>query len=71
MNIKKIPQKSILAGVLSGFAYHFKMPTWLVRFLFIVALFMSFGLSVFVYIVLAFLMPKWEDLPIDYTDICE
>lgn len=71
MNVRKIPQKSLVSGVLAGFAYQFKVKTWLVRLVFIIALFMSFGIFILAYILLAMLMPSWETIPKDYSEVSE
>lgn len=51
-------EKSIISGVCAGLAHYFRIdPLW-IRILFILSLFISFGTSVFIYILLWILIPK-------------
>lgn len=50
--------KSMISGVCAGLAHYFRVdPLW-VRILFIISLFISFGTSIFIYILLWILIPK-------------
>ncbi|AXG72778.1 PspC domain-containing protein [Flavobacterium arcticum] len=51
-------EKSIISGVCAGIAHYFRIdPLW-VRIIFILSLFISFGTSVIIYIILSILIPK-------------
>ncbi|PZR12599.1 MAG: hypothetical protein DI539_19885, partial [Flavobacterium psychrophilum] len=51
-------EKSIISGVCAGLSHYFRIdPLW-IRILFIISLFISFGSSVFIYILLWILIPK-------------
>lgn len=51
-------EKSMISGVCAGLAHYFRIdPLW-VRILFIISLFISFGTSIFIYILLWILIPK-------------
>lgn len=51
-------EKARIAGVCAGIGHYFKIdPLW-IRILFIISLFLSFGTSVFVYVLLWILIPK-------------
>lgn len=50
--------KSIISGVCAGLAHYFRIdPLW-IRILFVISLFISFGTSIFIYILLWILIPK-------------
>src|SRR5690606_10168381 len=50
--------RSIIAGVCAGVAHYFRIdPLW-IRILFVITLFISFGTTLFVYILLWILIPK-------------
>lgn len=51
-------EKARIAGVCAGIGHYFKIdPLW-IRILFIISLFLSFGTSIFVYVLLWILIPK-------------
>lgn len=51
-------EKSMISGVCAGLAHYFRIdPLW-IRIIFIISLFVSFGTSVFIYILLWILIPK-------------
>lgn len=51
-------EKSIIAGVCAGLAHYFRIdPLW-IRIIFVISLFISFGTSLFIYILLWILIPK-------------
>ena len=62
----RIPQKQTIAGVCSGFAYKFGVPTWLVQVVWVVATFALGGAPLIAYIILAIVMPKASEFPADY-----
>ncbi len=72
--LRRIPDpKAWLGGVCAGLAYSLKGPTWLVRLLFIIigSMLVTPFCIPFVYLVVWVLMPKWDEVPADYTEICE
>jgi len=46
-----------IAGVAGGLAHYFDLDPTLIRVLFVIALFLSFGFALFMYLALAFVMP--------------
>ena len=51
-------EKAIISGVCAGLAHYFRIdPLWL-RIIFVISLFISFGTSIFIYILLWILIPK-------------
>lgn len=54
-------KERMLSGVLGGIAEYFRIDPTLVRLLFVVGLFFSFGSLVLLYVVAAFIIPnEWE-----------
>ncbi len=76
MKYKRILFGSILGGVLSGFAYYFKIPTWILRTSFVLLVITEFAVysnSVFwlVYVLIALFAPEYKEDPLDYKEVCE
>ena len=58
-----------LGGVCAGIAYYIKEPVWVVRLLaFLLAVGTQFW---FVYILMWIFIPEAEEVPEDYSNICE
>lgn len=55
----------MVGGVCAGLAYYFGVQTWLVRAITLTLIF-STGFAFFVYLVLWFLIPNWEETPDDF-----
>lgn len=62
----RISQKWTVTGVCAGFAYKFGVPTWLVQVIWVVATFGLGGVPLIAYIILAIVMPKASESPVDY-----
>ncbi|BBG58696.1 Phage shock protein C [Providencia rustigianii] len=60
----RLTDKRVLGGVCSGLAQYLELPVALVRALAVLALFMSFGLTLIVYVVMCFFI---ESAPSDYA----
>lgn len=60
---------SAIAGVCGGFAYWLSIPTWIVRVVWILFT-LAGGAGIIIYFLLALLMPRWKEDPLDYKDIC-
>jgi phage shock protein C len=56
--LRRIKQGSVLGGVAGGLAHYFQIDVVIVRLLFVVSLFVSFGVSLFAYIVLWVVLPE-------------
>lgn len=54
----RVMKERMIAGVCSGLGYYFKVDPVLVRILFIISVFVSFGATLLVYLVLALAVPK-------------
>lgn len=57
-----------IAGVCGGLAYGLGVPALLVRLVFIAAV-LGYGVGVGVYLILALVMPNWDEDPADYREI--
>lgn len=68
-DLRRFPQKGILGGVSAGIAYHLKIKTWMVRLGWFLAIFIL-GFPLFVYIGFWIFMPRDEETPADYEEIC-
>ena len=60
--IKRKPSEAWIFGVCAGIAGHFSWSTAVVRILFVAVLWASFGLGLFAYLALAFVMPPEDEL---------
>lgn len=58
-------------GVCGGFAYFIGVPTWIIRVLVVVLVLSSVGGVGLGYFLLGIFVPKWEQDPEDYEDVCE
>lgn len=54
----RIMNERMIAGVCSGLGHYFNVDPVLVRILFVISIFISFGATLFVYLVLALVTPK-------------
>lgn len=54
----RVMKERMIAGVCAGLGYYFNIDPVLVRILFIISIFASFGATLFVYLVLALVTPK-------------
>ncbi|EMD1718054.1 envelope stress response membrane protein PspC [Providencia stuartii] len=54
----RLTDRRVFGGVCAGIAQFFDLPVALVRVIAILALFMSFGLTLVLYIVMCFVLPK-------------
>jgi len=54
----RVMRERMIAGVCSGLGYYFKVDPVLVRILFLISVFISFGATLLVYLVLALVTPK-------------
>jgi phage shock protein PspC (stress-responsive transcriptional regulator) len=72
-NYKRMEQNKMLSGVLSGLAYSFGFKTWLVRLVFMLAVFTAITLPflVLVYALATFFAPVYDQDPEDYKQVCE
>lgn len=72
-NYKRMTQNKMLSGVLSGLAYSFGFKTWIVRLVFMLAVFTAITLPflVLVYVLAVFFAPVYEQDPEDYKQVCE
>lgn len=70
---KRMVQNKLLGGVLSGLAYSFGFKTWVVRLLFVLAVFTAITLPflVIIYALTAIFAPAYEQDPDDYKQVCE
>lgn len=59
--LRRVKQGAVLGGVAGGIAQYFNVDVVIIRLLFVISLFVSFGVSLFAYIVL------WVVLPEDNT----
>ena len=61
-----------LAGVCAGIAYFLRIKTWIVRIIFILLVFFTYGPAVLaVYSLLAIFTSKYKHMPHDYERICK
>lgn len=58
IRIKRSSTDKFLAGVCGGFAEHFGWDPTIVRILYLVLVFSSFGSMVLLYLILVWIMPK-------------
>jgi len=63
--LARIKQDQKLAGICSGFAYAFGIPTWITRLAAVVSIFLS-GIGIPAYLLLWVFMPTWHMDPQDY-----
>lgn len=72
-NYKRMVQHKMLAGVLSGLAYSLGFKAWIVRLVFVLAVFTAVTLPflVLIYVLAAFFAPAHEQDPEDYKSVCE
>ena len=71
MKLKIIKKDQMLGGVLAGIAYSLGVQTWIVRFVFTMACFLTAMFPLLLtYIVLSFVLNEWEEDPSDYDEIC-
>jgi len=54
----RVMKERMIAGVCSGLGYYFKVDPVLVRILFVISVFVSFGATLLVYLILALVVPK-------------
>lgn len=66
-NLKKI-NGTAFAGVCAGIAYWSHIPVWVVRLLWLIALF-YYGVGLGIYILLAICMPRWKSNPPGYHEL--
>jgi phage shock protein PspC (stress-responsive transcriptional regulator) len=64
--LRRIRPKKMLGGVCAGFGYWLKIPTWLIRVIW-VALALS-GTGIIAYILLWIFMPVTDEVPPDYDE---
>ena len=64
-------EHSILAGVCTGMAYAFRMPTILIRFFWALAFICDPTLAIGFYFFLWLFTPAYKETPKDYEKICE
>jgi phage shock protein PspC (stress-responsive transcriptional regulator) len=62
-HLQRQPRRRRLGGVCAGIAVYTGLDLTLVRFLFVLSLFISFGLAFWAYVALWFLLPAAEDTP--------
>jgi phage shock protein PspC (stress-responsive transcriptional regulator) len=55
-------------GICSGLAYSLAVPTWLVRLILFVSLFLG-GASFWLYVALWVFVPEWDFDPDDYEEV--
>lgn len=67
----KIYQAGCLGGVCAGIAYTFKLPTWLLRIIFLYFAIVCPGYTWLTYIILAIVLPSYNGIPEDYYEVCE
>ena len=70
--LRRFPQDevSFISGVCAGIAYWLGAPAWIVRLaVFLVILFVSAGIGIFIYLALWSFLPEWEEIPDDYKKI--
>ena len=69
----RITDYGYLGGVCAGLAYALRIPTWLVRILWLILIFgyKAYVLGILIYLLLWLGLPKWHKTPSDYERICE
>lgn len=67
---KRIHEGAWLGGVCGGLAYAWGWPTWVIRFLWLVAV-LGLGFGGLIYVLLWLLVPRWAQTPSDYAQVTE
>ncbi len=68
-NLKRIPEKGIVAGICAGIAYHLGSPLWVVRLVTAVLFITRAHFIPALYILLWIFVPKMEKAPADFDVI--
>ncbi|NCN52999.1 PspC domain-containing protein [Candidatus Wolfebacteria bacterium] len=69
-SLKRITPEGGYGGVCSGIAYWLEIPTWVVKLVWIILL-VIFPPIIFLYVALAYILPKYDEIPEDYKKVCE
>jgi phage shock protein PspC (stress-responsive transcriptional regulator) len=68
--LERMPEaKSMLCGVCSGIAYYAGVPSWLIRFIFLLLALMGCGIPVAAYIVFCIVLPRTDVVPEDFDEV--
>jgi phage shock protein PspC (stress-responsive transcriptional regulator) len=68
-NLRRIPEKGIIAGVAAGIAYFFGWPLWIVRLVLAVLILGGFSFAPLLYLLAWIFVPKMERVPEDFDSI--
>ncbi len=68
-DLKRIPEKGVVAGVAAGIAYFFAWPLWLVRLVMAVLIFGGLHFMPLLYILMWVFVPKMEKTPEDFDAV--
>jgi len=66
--LRRVKEKGWLGGVCAGIAYTLGIPTWIIRVVWL-AIIVSYGIGLLIYILFWIFMPKWEKTPDDYDEV--
>lgn len=58
----KIKEQAMICGVAAGFAEYFEMDVTVMRAIFIVSLFLTGGMTFWIYLLMCFIMPEKSEL---------
>lgn len=66
--LRKVSDESWVGGVCAGIAYYLGCPTWIVRLVWFLAVFV-YGFGGSAYILLWIFLPEWDSTPQDYQEV--